>query len=273
MDTLHEKKTRLERYLAGLSSVAVAFSAGVDSTFLLKTAHNVLGDRAIAITVITGTFPERELAEAEAFCRQEKIRLLKITVDVFSVSGFRDNTPERCYFCKKELFRHIRNAAEERGILHVAEGSNVDDTGDYRPGMKAVRELGVSSPLMEAGLTKSDIRALSRELGLKTWDKPSFACLATRIAYGEEITARKLWMIDCAEQMLADSGFRQYRVRVHGDTARIELLPEDMERFLDPALRSAVSRYCHQLGFRYVSLDLEGYRTGSMNRGLVQPDK
>ncbi len=267
MDELHEKKARLESILAGYGSVAVAFSAGVDSTFLLKVAHDVLGERAAAVTAITGSFPDRELDEARAFCEVEGIRLLTVDIDVFTVEGFRTNPPDRCYHCKKAIFRQIADAAAGLGITVVAEGSNLDDMGDYRPGMRAIAELGIRSPLKDAGMTKDDIRALSHELGLKTWDKPSFACLATRIAYGEEITPEKLTRIDRAEQLLADLGFRQYRVRVSGDSARIELLPADLVRMVEPQNRTAVTSALHSLGFRYVSLDLDGYRTGSMNAG------
>ena len=268
MDDLHSKAKKLESALARLGNVAVAFSAGVDSTYLLKVAHDTLGDRAIAVTAVTGTFPEKELLEAEEFCRAENVRLVKVSADVFSAKGFVDNPPDRCYLCKKEILRGIINAAREYGIDSVAEGSNTDDMNDYRPGMRAIRELGVYSPLKEAGLTKDDIRALSKELGLKTWDKASFACLATRIAYGEKITPDKIMMIDLAEKRLSELGFRQYRVRLQADTARIELLQEDIIKISDPDMRREISSYYHHLGFKFVSLDLDGYRTGSMNAVL-----
>lgn len=268
MDALHEKQDHLIRILRDLGSVAVAFSAGVDSTYLLKIAHDSLGERAIAVTAVTGTFPEKELREVETFCGERDVPLRKVKADVFSIDGFCVNDANRCYVCKKGLFRRIMEAAAEHGVRSVIEGSNADDVGDYRPGMRAIAELGVRSPLMEAGLTKRDVRALSKEHGLKTWDKPSFACLATRISYGESITPEKLRMIEKAEQRLADLGFRQYRVRMHNGAARIELLPEDIERLLSAALRGEISGYLHQLGFRYVSLDLDGYRTGSMNAAL-----
>ena len=267
MDELHIKKTKLEQLLAGLGSVAVAFSAGVDSTFLLKTAHEVLRDGAVAVTVTSAVFPEREQRAAEAFCAAEGIRLIETPLDVFDVDGFCANPENRCYLCKKEICGKLKNAAAQMGIEHMIEGSNADDTGDYRPGMRALRECGVRSPMIEAGLTKNDIRALSAEYGLQTWDKLSLACLATRIPYGEKITPEKLCRIDRAEQKLAELGFCQYRVRSHGDTARIELPPEEIGRCAQNTLRDTVTAYFHRIGFRYVSLDLDGYRTGSMNEG------
>ncbi len=267
-ETRH-KYAILKELLAGLGRVAVAFSAGVDSTFLLKTAHDVLGDDAAAFTAATCTFPAKELDEAADFCRAENIRLIRLNVDVFSIPGFRENPPDRCYICKKAIFGQIISSAGELGFNKVAEGSNTDDAGDYRPGMRALRELGVLSPMKETGLSKSEIRTLSKELGLSTWNKPSFACLATRIAYGEEITEKKLRMTELAERALSDRGFSQYRVRIHGDSARIELPRDEIRRFADDNLRDEISGYFHALGFRFVSLDLDGYRTGSMNAGIV----
>ena len=271
MDELHRKQDRLRTILRDMGCAAVAFSAGVDSTFLLKTAHDVLGDRVIAVTAVTATIPSRETREAAAFCEAEGVRSVMLSVDVFSVEGFDANAPDRCYICKREILGRITDAAKTYGIPNVIEGSNADDASDYRPGMRAVAELRVRSPLQEAGLTKREIRALSEECGLRTWNKPSFACLATRIAHGERITPEKIARIDRAEQLLADLGFRQYRVRVQGETARIELPPEEISRFLAPELREKVRACVHQLGFRYVSLDLDGYRTGSMNPAPEQP--
>ncbi len=271
MTDLQTKLERLKTVLSEYGSVAVAYSAGVDSTFLLKVAHDVLGDRAVAATASTAAIPARELTEAAAFCKAEGIRFVPVAVDVFAVDGFSANPPDRCYRCKRAVFSRLQEAAAECGAAILAEGSNADDTGDYRPGMRAVAELGVRSPLLDVGFTKSEIRTLSRELGLPTWQKPALACLATRIPYGETVTPQKLQMIDAVEQQLAALGFRQYRVRHLGDAARIEVLPDEIARFADPAVRGAVRDTLHQLGFRTVTLDLDGYRTGSLNAALLKP--
>ena len=268
MDALHEKKQHLENYLRELGSVVVAFSSGVDSTFLLKVAHDVLGGRAIAVTARSCSFPARELNEAKAFCQAEGIGQIVVETDELSIEGFSQNPKNRCYLCKRQLFTRFRDIARERGFAFVAEGSNLDDNGDYRPGLAAVAELGIKSPLREAGLTKEDIRALSRELGLPTWDKPSFACLASRFVYGETITGEKLSMVDRAEQRLLDLGFRQVRVRIHGDIARIEIDRGQFEKIIRPEISDQLDRYFRELGFLYVTLDLGGYQMGSMNRAL-----
>lgn len=273
MTSLEEKKQKLEEYLKELGSVAVAFSSGVDSTFLLKVAHDVLGDRAIAVTTRSCSFPARELKEATAFCEKEGIRHIVIDSEELSIEGFRHNPKNRCYLCKRELFTKIGEMAREHGAANVVEGSNLDDEGDYRPGMQAVAELGIKSPLRYAGLTKADIRALSRELGLPTWDKPSFACLASRFVYGEEITEEKLGMVDRAEQWLLDEGFHQVRVRIHGKIARIELEPEEFSRLFADERAERANRYMKSLGFDYVTLDLGGYEMGSMNKTLGQEIK
>ena len=268
MDSTHEKLKKLENRLSELDSLAVAFSSGVDSTFLLKVAHGILGDRVLAVTAKSCSFPQRELRSAEAFCEKEGIRHVVIESEELEIEGFRHNPKNRCYLCKKELFTKIGEVASLRGIKAMAEGSNTDDEGDYRPGLMAVAELGVLSPLREAGLSKAEIRALSKEMGLSTWDKQSFACLSSRFVYGETISEEKLSMVDRAEQLLLDLGFRQVRVRVHGDIARIEVLPQEFQRLISSPAREQVYGTLQLLGFPYVTMDLGGYRTGSMNETL-----
>ncbi|MCI8306824.1 MAG: ATP-dependent sacrificial sulfur transferase LarE [Lachnospiraceae bacterium] len=265
---LEEKKKMLETNLQSFGSVAVAFSGGVDSAFLLKAAERVLGENVLAVTVNTYSLPERELEEAKAFCRENGIRHIVRDFDELSVRGFCENPPDRCYLCKKELLKEIMHIAKENGIMYVAEGSNVDDDGDYRPGMAAVEELGIKSPLKEAGIYKKEIRAMLKNMGLSLWKKPSFACLSSRFAYGERITKEKLAMVEQAEQFLFDRGFSQARVRIHDRMARIEVLPEYLEKLVEKKTREEVVSKLKALGFLYVSMDLEGYRTGSMNTSL-----
>ncbi len=268
MEDREQKMRKLSEYLAGLGSVAVAFSGGVDSTFLLQAAKDVLGDGVIALTAVSDFFPDRERREADAFCRERGIRQIICREEILKVPGVAENPANRCYLCKRALFEMFLAQAKRQGFSHVAEGSNLDDLGDYRPGLQAIAELGILSPLRECGFSKEDIRALSKEMGLPTASKPSYACLASRFAYGEEITGEKLAMVDQAEQRLLDLGFTQMRVRIHGTLARIEVLPEDFPRLAEPALRREIAEKLKTYGFSYVTADLAGYRTGSMNEML-----
>lgn len=265
---IHEKYENLKKTLVGLGGVAVAFSGGVDSTFLLKVAHDALGDRSIAITARSCSFPERELLEAERFCTAEGIRHIVCDSEELDIDGFSQNQKNRCYLCKRELFTKIWAVARVHGIEHVAEGSNLDDDGDFRPGLVAVREQGVVSPLRRAELTKAEIRTLSRELGLSTWNKQPFACLSSRFPYGQSITRERLQMIDRTEQLLLDLGLKQVRVRYHGNLARIETDEDGFQRLMDRMNRASIYASFKEFGFIYVTIDLLGYRTGSMNETL-----
>ncbi len=266
---LLEKYEILKDYFSNLGSVAIAFSSGVDSTFLLYAAHEALGDKAIAVTASSCSFPKRELTEAKDYCKALGVRHFIVESEELEIEGFAQNPPNRCYLCKRELFEKFFSLAKEQGIEYVAEGSNLDDNGDYRPGLQAVEELGAKSPLREVGFTKQEIRELSKHFGLPTADKQSFACLSSRFPYGETINKKKLEMVDKGEQLLLDLGFNQFRVRIHGDNvARIELQPEDFSRMLDENLRIRIYDTFKSYGFAYVALDLRGYRTGSMNETL-----
>ncbi len=265
---LLDKYEKLKEYIRSLERVAVAFSGGVDSTFLLYAAKEAVGSGAFAVIASSCSFPQRELDEAKAFCDKYGIGYEVVRSGELEIEGFSHNPPNRCYLCKHELFGKIRSAAEEKGIHEILEGSNLDDDNDYRPGMQAVAELNVRSPLRDIGFSKEQIRILSKHLGLPTWNKQSFACLSSRIPYGEEITEEKLGMVDRAEQLLMDLGFRQLRVRIHDRIARIELDPSEFDHFMEDKIRLRVHEELKRIGFAYVTLDILGYRTGSMNETL-----
>ncbi|HEX2927845.1 MAG TPA: ATP-dependent sacrificial sulfur transferase LarE [Ruminiclostridium sp.] len=271
--SIYDKLENLKEIIKSHKSAAVAFSGGVDSTFLLKVAAEVLGDRVVAVTAHSSTYPERELREAIEFCRENSIRQRVITSEELDVEGFSENPVNRCYLCKNELYEKIKAVADEEGMESLFEGSNVDDLGDFRPGMQAVKEHGVISPLKEAKLTKEEIRSLSKEMGLKTWDKQAFACLSSRFPYGEKITKERLQMIDRAEQLMLDLGFSQVRVRFHKDIARIEVSQDQFQKIIEPSVREKIYTEFKKIGFMYTALDLKGYRTGSMNEGLSKDDK
>ncbi len=265
MVSLNKKLETLKSLITGYEKMAVAFSGGVDSTFLLKAAYSVLGHNVIAITIKSIVSPPSELDFAIDFVKNEGIRHIVFDFDIMSVPGFSENPANRCYICKKELFQNIKRIALENQIHIVADGSNTNDQSDYRPGLLALQELNILSPLKEAGFTKNDIRKLSKAAGLSTWKKPSLACLATRIPYNEPITKEKLMMISRGEETLRGLGFEQVRVRCHGAVARIEVEETFFENIMKPHIRKKIYDTFRDIGFLYVSLDITGYKMGSMN--------
>jgi uncharacterized protein len=259
---------RLRGLIGSYSSAAVAFSGGTDSTLVAKIAKDELGDGAIAVTIVSPLYPASELKAAEDVARMIGIEHVILRVDPLRDRKFISNPPERCYLCKLDDLRHIRKVADERGLKEILDGSNADDSSDYRPGLKAKEEMNVRSPLAEAKLGKAEVRRLSERLRLPTAKKSSSPCLASRIPYGEIITREKLAMIEDAEEFLRAKGFDQVRVRIHGDSARVEVDPKEVSRLASPGIRMSVTKKLKSLGFTYVSVDLEGYRTGSLNEVL-----
>ena len=263
-----EKLDHLKKTLRDMGTVLVAYSGGVDSTFLAVTAHEVLGKNSLAVFAASPVAPPMEKEEAEALAHNIGLRFKIIESSEMSNPDFVANPPERCYYCKRELFSELKPIAQAEGLKWIADGTNADDLSDFRPGRKASAEAGIRSPLLEAGLTKAEIRQLSHAQGLPTWDRPASPCLASRIPYGIPVTAETLNKIAGGEQYLHSLGLRQLRLRHHGDIARIELDPEDMDKIIKPEIRQDIVKHLKALGYKYVTLDLTGYRIGSLNEVL-----
>ena len=267
---IERKEQKLKSIIREMGSVLLAYSGGVDSTYLLKICQEVLGDKVLSVIATSETYPTQEITDAQTMAEQIGVKYEITATEELAKEEFAKNPPNRCYYCKTELFSKLQDMAKERGLRYVLDGSNHDDLGDYRPGREAAKELGVRSPLLEAELTKEEIRELSRRLGLATWNKPSFACLSSRFPYGHQITPEKLAQIDAAEQFLRGLGFTQVRVRHHDTIARIEVPRESFAMLLTEDTAERIARKLKEIGFTYVTVDLQGYRTGSMNEALAQ---
>lgn len=265
---LEEKEQQLRALLQSYDSLIIAFSGGADSAYLAYVANSELGDRALAVTGDSASYPTFQRELADRLTTQFGIQHEIIFTKEFEDTNYTSNPPNRCYYCKTELYTNLNELKRRRGFAIICDGSNADDVGDYRPGRQAAREIGVRSPLEECRLTKAEIRELSRRAGLPTWDEPASACLSSRVPYGQVVTIEKLSMVDKAEIALKEMGFRQVRVRHHGDVARIEIAEEELARALDPDMAARMSAALKALGFKFVALDLEGYRTGSLNEAL-----
>ena len=271
---LQTKYDHLKNILHEMGSVAVGFSGGIDSTLLIRVATDTLGKNALAVIGRSETYPTREFEEAVQLATSFGSRYRVVNTEETDNLKFKENPPDRCYFCKTELFGKLNVIAKEEGTRWIADGTILDDLEDFRPGMRAKSEQDVRSPLLEAGFTKSDVRSLARALGIATWDKPSFACLSSRFPYGHGITKENLMKVDAAETFMRDLGFRFFRVRHHDDrTARLEVGPQEIDRLFDSGLREKMVNHFKSLGFAYVTLDLQGYRTGSMNEVLSEEEK
>ena len=271
---LQSKYTQLQSIIRDMGSVVIGYSGGVDSTLLIRVAKEILGDNALAVIGKSETYPTREYEEAVALVESIGARYEVVRTEETDNLKFSENPPDRCYFCKTELFSKLNSIATARGIRWIADGTITDDLGDFRPGMRAKSEQNVRSPLLEADMSKDDVRAISKELALPTWDKGSFACLSSRFPYGQQITREALTKVDGAESLLRDLGFRYFRVRYHDErTARIEVGHEEIPWLLDPSTRDQIVKHLKSLGFIYVTLDLQGYRTGSMNEVLTEKQK
>lgn len=262
---LSKKLEKLKKMLKDLGSVAIAYSGGVDSNFLLKVASDTLGENAIAVTLHAMMHSNREIEEAIEYAKTFNVKHIVIRIDDFNIKEFIENGPERCYYCKNAVFTKVKDVARINNIKYVADGTNLDDLGDYRPGLKAIEELNIISPLKECGFTKEDIRALSKEMNLETFNKPAFACLATRIPCGTKITNEKLRMIEKGEEYLKSIGFNQFRVRLHDDIARIEVGKNEINKFFSNDILEKTNNKLKEFGFKYVTLDMGGYKRGSTN--------